>query len=55
MGTAALATVADRIGVSLHISTEYLAAVYLGDTALIEARVVSKGSRTGIIEVESPS
>ena len=51
VGSAALATVANRTGVSVHISTEYLAALPIGDTAVVHGTVMSKGNRIGIVEV----
>ena len=51
IGSAALSTVLDNSQVSTHISVEYLAPVQLGDTAVVDATMLQKGSRTGVIEV----
>ena len=53
MGSAALSTVVERSQVSTHMSIDYLAPVMLGDTALVDANVLQKGSRTGVIEVRT--
>lgn len=53
VGSAALCTVVDKSQVSTHISIDYLAPVPLGDTAMVEANVLQKGGRTGVIEVRT--
>jgi acyl-coenzyme A thioesterase PaaI-like protein len=51
VGSAALSTIVNHGQVSTHMSIDYLAPVKLGDTAVVDATVLNKGSRTGVIEV----
>eukprot|EP00892_Ulva_mutabilis_P009063 jgi/Ulvmu1/6529/UM003_0162.1 len=51
VGSAAIATISDNPSVSVHISTEYLAPVAKGDTAVVEAAVLQRSKRLCTIEV----
>lgn len=51
IGSAALSTIVESSQVSTHMSIDYLAPVKLGDTAVVDATVLQKGGRTGVIEV----
>lgn len=51
VGSAALATVSDRSGVSVHIGCEYLSGIPLGHTALISATVTNNGARLATVKV----
>ena len=54
VGSAALATVADKGGVSTHIGSEYFLGLPVGDVAVIDATVMHQGNKLCNIEVFIP-
>jgi len=53
VGSAAIATVSDKAGVSVHISADYLSGLEVGETMAIDAEVINLGKRLATVEVRA--
>lgn len=51
VGSAALATISEKPGVSVHIGSEYLSGCPVGDVAIIDAQVLNMGNKLSTIQV----